>query len=168
MANAVPGEKRRYQEKFNSAIIADDLNKNQSFRTTELSKYTRSRQLTESLDLLKKCGFSGDTAIFVLSNFQSLGARAWIFAPTAKVNFGWMSQLTATQELNIYVLAAVILPWGHALTQRSYCDRHAFLRMSDRIWVECLALTGLVVKSRLYSSKLKPKLRQGGQQHETF
>jgi len=76
MANAAPRPGATLRKNITSVILADNLNKNQSFRTTELSNYVRSRQLTESLDLLEKCGFSGDTAIFVLSNFQSLGARA--------------------------------------------------------------------------------------------
>jgi hypothetical protein len=67
MANAVPRQKRRYIKKNHSAIIADNLEKNQLSRFCELSNYARSRQLTEALQLLDECGFSGDTAVFMLS-----------------------------------------------------------------------------------------------------
>lgn len=56
-------------EKLNS-ILAQTLPINQESRISELSNYISRHQLTNSLEHLEQCGFSGDTAIFMLAYLQ--------------------------------------------------------------------------------------------------
>ncbi|BBD65928.1 hypothetical protein NIES4072_03930 [Nostoc commune NIES-4072] len=48
----------------------------QSSTTTQLVKQSRCNSLTDSLSILENSGYTGDLAIFVLANLQSLEVEA--------------------------------------------------------------------------------------------
>lgn len=56
-------------EKLNS-ILTQIPTTNQESRISELSNYIRHHQLTNALEYLEQCGFSDDTAIFILALLQ--------------------------------------------------------------------------------------------------
>lgn len=52
------------------AIVPQTLPTNQESRISELLNYISRHQLTNSLEHLEQCGFSGDTGIFILACLQ--------------------------------------------------------------------------------------------------
>lgn len=51
-------------------ILPQNPTKNQV--VLELSNYIANRSFTEAVDLLEKCGITGDVALFIIANLQSL------------------------------------------------------------------------------------------------
>lgn len=57
-----------------SSILTQTLPKSQEYRISELSNYISNRRLTESIEILEKAGYSGNTAIFMLAYCQKEAA----------------------------------------------------------------------------------------------
>ncbi|MBL1202466.1 MAG: hypothetical protein FWK04_26215 [Nostoc sp. GBBB01] len=57
-----------------TTIVTQTLPKNQESRISELSNYISDRRLTESIKILEKASYSGNTAIFMLAYCQKEAA----------------------------------------------------------------------------------------------
>jgi len=63
-------DRRGFVVKNLTNILTQTFHVNQESRISELSNCISRHQLTNSLEHLEQCGFSGDTAIFILACLQ--------------------------------------------------------------------------------------------------
>jgi hypothetical protein len=70
MISAPPSKEWRYQKSNFDSILPQAQAQNQGF--LDLFNYINNRQLTDTLEFLDQSGYSGNTALFLIANFQSL------------------------------------------------------------------------------------------------